>query len=86
MRGRISWDMEAGLIASLLRFCYIELQFRLHNFAGPGVTIYKASYAPVNGNPHPTHPGGIWGIRQLKGKKGRKSPTLWGKIFSLRPN
>ena len=28
--------MEAGLIASLLRFCYIELQFSLHNFAGPG--------------------------------------------------
>ena len=43
MRGRISWDMEVGLLASLLRFCYIELQFRLHNFAGPGVTIYKAS-------------------------------------------
>ena len=31
MRERISWDMEAVLIASLLRFCYIELQFRLHN-------------------------------------------------------
>ena len=28
--------MEAGLIASLPRFCYIELQFRLDNFAGPG--------------------------------------------------
>ena len=44
MRERISWDMEAGLIASLLRFCYVELQFPLHNFAGPGVKIYKASY------------------------------------------
>lgn len=30
-RERISWDMETELIVSLLRFCYIELQFRLHN-------------------------------------------------------
>ena len=52
MRGRISWDMEAGLIASLLRFCYIELQFRLHNSAGPGVKIYKASWQLIHSKRH----------------------------------
>ena len=44
--------MEAGLIASLLGFCYIELQFPLHNFAGPGVKIYKANYQLIHSKRH----------------------------------
>ena len=47
----------------------------------------QLDYAPVNGNPHPPpHPGEIWGIRQLKGKKEEKAPPYGGKFLVKAPS